>query len=1004
MFAPKTSKAFFLGIGHCFVAFLLIINSLSAQSLQYRSFSAQEGLLSENISAICQDAKGALWLGGNGIISRYDGQNFKNIHLQNELLGAQVTSIAVDKLGAIWFGTAHGVGRYFHGRFMLYSLEKELAEAHVNAVFSDLQGNVWIGTDAGLAVAFFKNLDAEKVSFQILNKENGLPENKINAITQDKEGKVYLATDLGVSILKADASGIQMAKNVSVWDGLSGNIVRAICSDGVNGIWAGTNNGLTHIEKDRISTFREEDVLFDNQILSLAMGKDGKLWMGSEKGLSCFFSGHFYAYKLNAQPKTKIECLFVDQENNLWAVPGKNGLSRFANPCFVSFSENDGLAYPVVSAMSSGVKGRIWLGTIGGGLVGYDGKKFKQYGKGLASKKINTVLKDGEMLWVGGDEGLAKFNAAFVIPDFKNINTGFQGEVHRMVRDQSGSLWLGMKDFIVRSDADARTNFVRYDLSSQIQGLEIQSMLVDKKNQVWVGTRYGGLYHFDGKKFVEVGKSIGISSDFFMDMIQDSFGRIYFGTSDGLFVYNPSTGNVLHIGKMDGLDADMVKALFIDKNNNIWVGTNFGLNQIRISEIENKSAMNIRYFGQEAGFADFSCHAAAAYQDDDGVIWWGTEHGFLQIDTHRMQKAGQDVALSIANIRIDTRDTVLNKGAILANGMSQMEIFLNATSLGGLANIQYRYKLEGFDKAWSSRQSGSVIRYANLPSGHYTLLYTCTNASGQWNQKNHSFSFEIRPPFWRAGWFLGIVFLIGVLVVLFFVKKITFPFKVNQKPVLQVSEENAGFRPFINLDFLAKSFSSVANLLHEKDFVAAARFLDKMDQYIKCISLQSQKELVTLQEEVDRLRMYLELEGLQSMQTLDYRLQIEATLNLNEIDLIPFSIQPYLEKAVSLAREDRLYPGKIEMNIRKENAEIICSIIFYGIGKNAFGESSHANNSVYEDVLGGNIAFEHDFRAFLQRNNMRAAALDLKNEKDGLIGLQTDLFIPIIDKKPLQVA
>src|SRR5512142_3213844 len=94
-----------------FLSFFLA-TALSAQQLQIRSFTPDEGLAASQVWTIYQDRIGYLWFGTAAGLSRYDGTTFNTISIADGLPGPLVRTIIQSRDGRLWFGTNAGIASY----------------------------------------------------------------------------------------------------------------------------------------------------------------------------------------------------------------------------------------------------------------------------------------------------------------------------------------------------------------------------------------------------------------------------------------------------------------------------------------------------------------------------------------------------------------------------------------------------------------------------------------------------------------------------------------------------------------------------------------------------------------------------------------------------------------------------------------------------------------------------------------------------------------------------
>ncbi|GAA6205909.1 MULTISPECIES: two-component regulator propeller domain-containing protein [Thalassotalea] len=212
--------------------------------------------------------------------------------------------------------------------------------------------------------------------------------------------------------------------------------------------------------------------------------------------------------------------------------------------------------------------------------------------------------------------------------------------VRAIAQDQHGFMWFGSQEGLHRFDGH---NFVSYhhDASNPTSlGSDVISrLLVDRKNQLWVATRGGGLNLFDEKTnsfklFTTNSVSAKLSHDNVNEILQDSQGKIWVGTEKGLNILNKVEGKwqnkviLQELGNEKSLSNNMIHALLETKQGTIWVGTNGG--GISVFDLQGQFIKTIKYDNHQAIAKDGKL-INSLFQDKQGYIWIGTvERGLIR--------------------------------------------------------------------------------------------------------------------------------------------------------------------------------------------------------------------------------------------------------------------------------------------------------------------------------------------------------------------------------------
>lgn len=245
---------------------------------KFTSYTRNQGMPANSILAIAADQSGKIWFGTDGGgISRFDGSAFTSFTV-NQGLGANIVlSTLEDRNGNLWFGTAGGGVSVFDGvDFTTYSLSQGLGADIVFAMTEDQAGHIWLGTIGGGLSKF------DGKSFTTYTISQGLPSNEILSVVEDSSGNLWLGTENGVS--KFDGTGFT---NFGPEQGLAGYVILKVLADENDGIWtAAEDGGLSYFDGKKFINFTANQGLADNSVKSLSKDQNGNFWVGTANGLS----------------------------------------------------------------------------------------------------------------------------------------------------------------------------------------------------------------------------------------------------------------------------------------------------------------------------------------------------------------------------------------------------------------------------------------------------------------------------------------------------------------------------------------------------------------------------------------------------------------------------------------------------------------------------------------------------------------------------------------------
>ena len=316
-----------------------------------------------------------LWIGtdGNGVY-RYitKGKPFFNIEKGSSESGSLshniVRSVYNDKSGNLWVGTRGGGLNKLppgSGNRVSYMMENGLSNNAVLSINMDHSNNLWIGVD-GEGIDMLELSSGKIFHFpRDLKNEEGLEFGYVYTICVDVYGSIWFGTNgyglVNMEVARDGKGGYVLRKfrQFRYKDGekgLNSDIVYSILEEGPNILWVGTRGGGLN----RLNTLNYSFEIFgvrentdkrfiDDDILSLCMGSNQKLWIGTSEGLSVLNLSYkpyqFVHYtERNGMPNNTVHGILEDAEGEIW-ISTNQGLSKLdvSRGVFQNFDKRDGL-------------------------------------------------------------------------------------------------------------------------------------------------------------------------------------------------------------------------------------------------------------------------------------------------------------------------------------------------------------------------------------------------------------------------------------------------------------------------------------------------------------------------------------------------------------------------------------------------------------------------------------------------------------------------------------
>ncbi len=279
------------------------------------------------------------------------------------------------------------------------------------------------------------------------------------------------------------------------------------------------------------------------------------------------------------------------------------------------WTQEHGLPQDTVRAIAQTKDGYLWLGT-DEGLAQFDGYDFVVFNKENGALPSNSVgalwaAKDGS-LWIGTLGGLTRYrNGKFTT--FTRKDGLSDPSINSITEDPSGAIWVVAGVYLNRFQDGKFTNY------SPRQGLPIQALRTvycGRDGSIYVAG-FGGVVRHDGNRFVSV---LGPVGDIVVSLLEDRHGTLWVGGSFGLLTRS-STGELRHYTVEDGLPDNYVRAVWEDRDGNLWAGTDGGLARLE----------NGRFASSPLASSHDRDWVRCIYEDTEGNLWVGMNSGLNRL-------------------------------------------------------------------------------------------------------------------------------------------------------------------------------------------------------------------------------------------------------------------------------------------------------------------------------------------------------------------------------------
>lgn len=898
----------------CFVL-CFFYSVVDGQNPEFRHYTPVEGLPSSETYCVTQDKDGFIWVATDNGICMFDGIEFKDYPLK-KFSNNIIVSLLGDASGRLWMTTILGEVLYYkndkvHVFDTINVLQHEL---HLD-LYEDSQRNIWYSTSKE------KTICVTPSDSMIEYTSNSMEFKKF----MEWKGGVYSLGDTGILKIKDGRithdsyNGKPLGKTISLRNQIT-------VDSGLIG-----HNGDRLLFYDPLKRtlqpiFEEYKHLFNQHITWLYKDRKGNIWILTRHGVLYFYWDKQNKLQVkNYLEGTDVSVIFEDDNDNFWFTTRRDGLFFLSSSNLPHFK--DELSGHAVTSLEVISNTEFLVSYSNASIdivnpIDWTVKKLKKL-EPIYQPIYDICVDEEQKLWVATNRGLIEYDASgewvqkHVVSSTKCVVEGFDDEI-----------WYG-------TSTNARF------LNKKNGEIPIFKMFKDKyyailaisSSKAWLGGTQGlAVYDYSTKTYERIVPKINVKA-----IEKDKDGTLWVGTKgDGLFYSKNGKDFKKFKGK---LASDICNAVFIDENN-IWVGTPNGLNQIN-----KKDTADISLYNRENGLC--SNEITSIVRLDTSMII-GTTNG-INVIHDSWRNNPEKPRLQITAI-IAGKDTLY--GDKIHLNKSQRDLIINFKGLYYKfpIAIEYRHKMLGRDQDWVETVYPSV-RYSAMSAGKYTLRVQARRKNTKWSSSKEIY-FTVEPKF-NETILYTIIIIIGSVFLTSIVAYVIYGYNQRRNQLFRDLREHQlmALRARMNPHFIFNALGSIQDFFIRNDKRSANRYLGNFAKLMRNTLNVSDQTSTSLKKELETLELYLSLEAMRWGGNLDYQFEIDEDIDRVTTMIPTMLIQPFVENSIKHGLLHKTVGEKrIIIRFYLKNNILMAEIEDNGVGRKKSKEIQLANPRSHQSV------------------------------------------------------
>ncbi|CAM1362868.1 sensor histidine kinase [Tenacibaculum xiamenense] len=947
--------------------FLFLVTTIYAQSIDYLSYqiTQEEGLPDREIYSILEDNSGLIWLASNSGLFSFDGKSFKHYKHPKQRKSA-VFSPQIDSKGRLWYCNLSGQIFYIQGKKVVFFDDYNYLIKNTVANYTVTDDYLFLTTRQSVLKVDINSKNKEEIFLKrkgkVFASSKVINTNEEFYITDAR--KIYNVDELLDVTIVNEERFLEYIKIISK----PGKIITQV-------------RLFNHLNEFRVLNKQNKFIPLSGTkelervtILNIKFLND-KLWvLTSDGAYECQISNNNIKIKSNYLKGYSISDVLIDSNDN------------------------------------------IWFSSLSSGLFVIPDKRIKRLKRLHENEYVSNVkpINDSVIFYVEGKKYFVKNNLS---------NSTLQLNEIKRLNNQKIYYDSYLEKCFFFNDHEA----LIYDKDRLIpfrkaNKLGIKDIVRVNENTYWT-TRYSALQKVNSVSFKKEERVVGrcnriLYNDFNDYLYVDFYGGLKAGNDPNHLRYVLDKGKKIFVKAITNQvesrivwvafdnkivaieDGDILKVVELDKKysvlclssslNNLWIGTNKGVLRLDFNSEKVYSLTRLNTTFQPI---------VREIQTTTNYTFVATDKYIYRIPNNHTEHEVFPNTPYFKTLSIDDKKMVCANNSPIelykSSGSVEVNFTINGFKSHDYHKIEYRLK----NGPWRTI-SGDNLLISNLSFGEQVLEVRGTNSEGNISETNE-LVILVHKPFYFKWWFLSLLIVFVVVVLIFFVKFLLKKLEERkneelyqieiQKQLADLKLEN--LRSQMNPHFIFNALNSIQEYIYNNNQKKASSYLVKFSRLIRMYLDHSKTSEISLQNEIEALELYLQLESNRMGGELEYSVHIKELFNLRNIIVPSLFIQPYVENSIKHGLLHKKGEKKIKVAFFEKEENLYCIVEDNGVGREValkFRENKvHTSFSTKANI--DRVALINSTRNI----NMKVEIEDLKNKEGIALGTKIIITIPL---------